>query len=70
MLVTPWLLARFGYRATSAWSIALLMVGGMLRRVAAALSSCCCSRAWPRAWQRASLQPIPAVVILLCVSPE
>src|SRR5574344_3040664 len=29
MLVTPWMLSRFGYRATYAWAIGLLMLGGI-----------------------------------------
>ena len=30
MLITPWLLARFGYRATYAGCMGLLMAGGLL----------------------------------------
>ena len=30
MLVTPWMLSRFGYRATYAYSIGLLILGGIV----------------------------------------
>ncbi|MDO4593675.1 MAG: MFS transporter, partial [Comamonadaceae bacterium] len=30
MLVTPWMLSRFGYRATYTYAVLLLMVGGIV----------------------------------------
>ena len=53
MLVTPWLLARFGYRATYAGAISLLIVGGIAGGVAQqfeVLLFC----VWPRALPLAS----------------
>ena len=58
MLTTPWLLSRYGYRATyvgpccSCW----LAVSGADWPVTLAW---CWLRAWPRAWQRALVQPSP-----------
>lgn len=63
MLTTPWLLSRFGYRSTYAWSMLLLLAGGvaggfssnfdlvLLARVAEGLAS-------------GVVQPIPAIIIL------
>ena len=69
MLVTPWLLARFGYRATYVGAVLLLLAGGisggeahaywlvMAARVAEGLAS-------------GVLQPIPAVIILYAFPKE
>ena len=69
MLVTPWMLARFGYRATYAWSIALLMVGGMLGGWAQHFELLLLARLAEGA-AAGIVQPIPAVVILRAFAPH
>lgn len=63
MLVTPWLLARFGYRATYAGAISLLIVGGIAGGVAQQFEVLLFSRV-AEGIAAGLIQPIPAVIIL------
>ena len=63
MLVTPWLLARFGYRATYAGAIGLLIAGGIAGGLAQHFELLLVSRV-AEGLAAGIIQPIPAVIIL------
>jgi len=63
MLVTPWLLARFGYRATYAGALSLLIVGGVVGGLAQQFELLLFSR-MAEGVAAGIIQPIPAVIIL------
>lgn len=63
MLVTPWMLSRFGYRATYAWALGLLMLGGVAGGLAQHFELLLFARLAEGA-AAGIIQPIPAVVIL------
>ena len=61
MLTTPWLLARFGYRATYVGCMVVLMAGGILGGVA---------QSFPLVLAAGVLQPIPAIIIMRAFQPH
>lgn len=63
MLVTPWMLSRFGYRATYACAIGLLMAGGLVGGFAQHFEVLLFSRI-AEGIAAGIIQPIPAIVIL------
>ena len=63
MLVTPWMLARFGYRATYSYAVLLLLAGGTLGGFAQHFEVLLLSRLAEGA-AAGLIQPLPAVVIL------
>lgn len=63
MLVTPWLLARFGYRSTYVGAVALLLAGGIAGGEAHAYWLVLAARV-AEGLASGVLQPIPAVIIL------
>jgi EmrB/QacA subfamily drug resistance transporter len=69
MLVTPWMLSRFGYRATYAWAIGLLMLGGVSGGLAQHFELLLFARLAEGA-AAGIIQPIPAVVILRAFAPH
>lgn len=69
MLVTPWLLARFGYRATYAGAIGLLMLGGVAGGLAQHFELLLFSRV-AEGLAAGIIQPIPSVIILYAFLPN
>ena len=69
MLVTPWLLGRFGYRATYAWAIGLLMLGGISGGFAQHFELLLFSRV-AEGLAAGIIQPMPAVIILYAFQPN
>ena len=63
MLVTPWMLARFGYRATYSYAVLLLLGGGLLGGFAQHFEVLLLSRL-AEGVAAGLIQPLPAVVIL------
>lgn len=63
MLVTPWMLSRFGYRATYAGAIGLLLAGGLLGGFAQHFELLLAAR-MAEGMAAGIIQPIPAIVIL------
>lgn len=68
MLITPWTLSRFGYRATYAYAIGLLMVGGIVGGFAQHFELLLLSRL-AEGVAAGIIQPIPAVIILRAFKP-
>jgi EmrB/QacA subfamily drug resistance transporter len=69
MLVTPWMLGRFGYRSTYAGAICLLIAGGMLGGFAQHFELLLLSRV-AEGIAAGLIQPIPAVIILYAFQPH
>jgi len=69
MLTTPWLLTRFGYRATYAGAILLLMGGAIVGGFAAHFPLVLASRV-AEGLAAGIIQPIPAVIILHAFQPH
>lgn len=69
MLLTPWLLARFGYRATYAGSMWLLLAGGLLGGVAQNYPLVLVARV-AEGLAAGVVQPIPAIIILRAFQPH
>jgi EmrB/QacA subfamily drug resistance transporter len=69
MLVTPWMLGRFGYRYTYAGAICLLIAGGMLGGFAQHFELLLLSRV-AEGIAAGLIQPIPAVIILYAFQPH
>ena len=69
MLVTPWLLARFGYRATYAGCMWLLMAGGMVGGFSNDFSLVLAARV-AEGLAAGIVQPIPAIIILRAFEPN
>lgn len=68
MLITPWMLSRFGYRATYAYAIGLLMAGGIAGGLAQHFELLLLSRL-AEGVAAGIIQPIPAVIILRAFKP-
>lgn len=69
MLVTPWLLSRFGYRHTYIGAVVLLMVGALAGGVALNFPMVLASRV-AEGVAAGIIQPIPAVIILNAFKPH
>ena len=69
MLTTPWLLMRFGYRATYVGAVLLLMIGALLGGVATFFPLVLASRV-AEGIAAGIIQPIPAVIILHAFKPH
>lgn len=69
MLTTPWLLARFGYRATYVGCMWLLMGGGILGGVAQNFPLVLVARV-AEGLAAGVLQPIPAIIIMRAFQPH
>ncbi len=69
MLTTPWLLARFGYRATYEGCMWLLLAGGLLGGVAQSYPLVLAARV-AEGLAAGVVQPIPAIIILRAFQPH
>ncbi|AVS72961.1 DHA2 family efflux MFS transporter permease subunit [Paracidovorax cattleyae] len=69
MLTTPWLLARYGYRATYVGAMVLLLVGGIGGGVAGRYEWVLLARVL-EGLAAGVVQPIPAVIILHAFQPH
>ncbi len=69
MLTTPWLLARFGYRATYNGCMGLLLAGGLLGGVAQNYPLVLAARV-AEGLAAGVVQPIPAVIIMRAFEPN
>lgn len=69
MLTTPWLLDRFGYRATYAGSVAALGLGGVVGGLAGSYELVLAMRVL-EGLAAGVLQPIPAIIILRAFEPH
>jgi len=69
MLTTPWLLARFGYRATYVGAVLLLMAGGIGGGLAGEYWLVLAARV-AEGLAAGVVQPIPAVIILYAFLPH
>lgn len=69
MLTTPWLLSRYGYRATYVGAMVLLLVGGIGGGVAGHFSLVLVARV-AEGLAAGVVQPIPAVIILYAFKPH
>ena len=69
MLTTPWLLARFGYRATYVGAVLLLMAGGIGGGLAGEYWLVLAARV-AEGLAAGVVQPIPAVIILYAFQPH
>lgn len=69
MLTTPWLLGRFGYRATYAGALLLLLGGAMVGGLAQHFPLLLASRV-AEGIAAGIIQPIPAVIILHAFQPH
>jgi EmrB/QacA subfamily drug resistance transporter len=69
MLTTPWLLARFGYRAIYATTMLLLMAGGIVGGLADNFALVLGGRV-AEGLAAGIVQPIPAIVILRGFAPD
>lgn len=69
MLTTPWLLARFGYRATYAGCMWLLMAGGLLGGFAQTFPLVLVARV-AEGLAAGVVQPIPAIIIMRAFQPH
>ena len=69
MLITPWMLARCGYRATYAYAVLLLMGGGIAGGCAQHFEVMLLSRV-AEGVAAGIIQPIPAVIILRAFQPH
>jgi EmrB/QacA subfamily drug resistance transporter len=69
MLVTPWLLARYGFRATYAGCMWLLMAGGVLGGLAQNFPLVLAARVI-EGLAAGVVQPIPAIIIMRAFQPH
>jgi EmrB/QacA subfamily drug resistance transporter len=69
MLTTPWLLDRFGYRATYVGSVLMLGLGGMIGGLAGSYELVLAMRVL-EGLAAGVLQPIPAIIILRAFEPH
>ncbi len=69
MLTTPWLLTRFGYRATYVGAVMLLMIGAIIGGLAQNFPLVLISRV-AEGIAAGIIQPIPAVIILHAFKPH
>jgi len=69
MLTTPWLLSRYGYRATYVGAMVLLLVGGIGGGIAGHFSLVLVARV-AEGLAAGVVQPIPAVIILYAFKPH
>ena len=69
MLTTPWLLSRFGYRATYAGTMVVLLAGGLLGGLAQQFPLVLAARVI-EGLAAGVVQPIPAIIILRAFEPE
>ena len=69
MLTTPWLLSRYGYRATYAGSMLLLLVGGMVGGLSSQYGLVLAARV-AEGLAAGIVQPIPAIIILYAFQPH
>lgn len=69
MLMTPWLLARFGYRRTYVATMLLLMVGGIVGGLASQFWLVLLARV-AEGLAAGVVQPIPAIIILRAFEPH
>lgn len=69
MLVTPWMLSRFGYRATYVYAVLLLVMGGVTGGFAQHFELLLFSR-MAEGVAAGIIQPIPAVIILRAFQPH
>lgn len=69
MLTAPWLLGRFGYRATLAGAVLLLMGGGLAGGLAQQFEWLLLSRV-AQGVAAGIIQPIPAIIILHAFQPH
>ncbi|MBH1962775.1 MAG: MFS transporter [Comamonadaceae bacterium] len=69
MLTTPWLLARFGYRATYAGCMWLLLAGGMVGGFAETFNLVLAARV-AEGLAAGVVQPIPAIIIMRAFQPN
>ena len=69
MLTTPWLLARFGYRATYAGCMWLLMAGGLMGGLAQTFELVLAARV-AEGLAAGAVQPIPAIIIMRAFQPH
>lgn len=69
MLTTPWLLSRYGYRATYVGAMLLLLIGGIGGGLARDFSLVLAARV-AEGLAAGIVQPIPAVIILYAFQPH
>ena len=69
MLTTPWLLSRYGYRATYAGSMLLLLVGGVVGGMSNHYGLVLAARV-AEGLAAGIVQPIPAIIILYAFKPH
>lgn len=69
MLTTPWLLARYGYRATYVGTMLLLMAGGLLGGLAPWFPLVLAARVG-EGLAAGVVQPIPAIIMLRAFEPH
>ena len=68
-VITPWLLARFGYRATHAGCMGLLMAGGLLGGLAQNYPLVLLARVI-EGLATGVVMPIPALIIMRAFGPH
>ncbi|MEP6587569.1 MAG: MFS transporter [Polaromonas sp.] len=69
MLMTPWLLARYGYRGTYVGCMLLLMAGGLAGGLASNFSLVLAARV-AEGLAAGVVQPIPAIIIMRAFGPH
>lgn len=69
MLTTPWLLSRYGYRATYVGTMLLLMAGGIVGGVATGFPLVLAGRV-AEGLAAGVVQPIPAIIMLRAFEPH
>ena len=69
MLMTPWLLSRFGYRRTYVGTMLLLLAGGILGGVSASFPLVLFARV-AEGLAAGAVQPIPAIIMLRAFEPS
>ena len=69
MLTTPWLLSRYGYRATYAGSMLLLLLGGTVGGLSSHYGLVLAARV-AEGLAAGIVQPIPAIIILYAFQPH
>ncbi len=69
MLVTPWMLSRFGYRATYSYAVSLLLLGSLMGGLAEHFELLLLSRV-AEGIAAGVIQPIPAVIMLRAFKPS
>jgi EmrB/QacA subfamily drug resistance transporter len=69
MLTTPWLLARYGYRATYVGTMVLLLAGGMVGGIASDFSVVLAARV-AEGLAAGVVQPIPAIIMIRAFAPS